>query len=148
MSGNPKPYKGRALKGYEASNVLFLLAALIAFGALFTYVLKNYRSPSASDRKATAAGIGILNEVFSPDNETCVFYLSAPLSAASRAYRSKLDIPATDDGLIAGLFDLPGVTEVVVNQKVVMIKKSPAARWEVVQSGAREIISAHPHLHQ
>jgi len=40
-----------------------------------------------------------------------------------------------------------GVVEVVVDQKLIILQKSPSARWETIESSAREVIRNHLHMH-
>ncbi len=135
------------LRRYEGTNLLFFLVFILALGVFVAWVFRSYKSPNAvipsepDDR-------GILSEVVTPGSETCVFYLGTKLSETNRQYRSRTDIPVTDDGLVAGLFAIPGVDVIVVDQKLVMLQKTSMVRWEKIQPSAREVIKSHLHMHQ
>jgi hypothetical protein len=49
--------------------------------------------------------------------------------------------------LVRELFALPGVEEITIDQKVIMIKKNGSARWEGIQPGVRRIVKDHLHIH-
>jgi hypothetical protein len=76
-----------------------------------------------------------------------MFYLGTKLSEVSRQFRSRLDIPVTDDGFLRELFDIPGVEEVTLDQRMLMIKKSASVRWESIQPAVRQTVRNHLHLH-
>ncbi len=88
-----------------------------------------------------------MSESLSPESDVGVFYLGTKLSETTRQYRSRLEIPVTDDGLVRDLFALPGVEEVTINQAMIMLKKTTSSRWESIQPGVRIIVKNHLHLH-
>ncbi len=135
------------LKKYEGTNLVFFLFFILALGAFVSWVFQSFKSPNAITPDESA-GEGILSEVVTPDSETCVFYLGTRLSERNHQYRSRADIPPTDDGLVAGLFGIPGVDVIVVDQKLIMLQKAPLARWEKIRASAREVIKGHLHMHQ
>ncbi len=135
------------LRKYEVTNLLFFLAFILALGIFVVWVFQSFRSPNAVVPRESAEE-GILSEVVTPGSETCVFYLGTKLSETNHQYRSRTDIPPTDDGFIAGLFGIPGVEVVIVDQKMVMLQKAPHLRWERIQPSAREVIKSHLHMHQ
>ncbi len=144
---NRKKSGRNVLKKYEGTNLVFFLFFILALGVFVSWVFQSFRSPNAITTEEPA-GEGILSEVVTPGSETCVFYLGTRLSERNHQYRSRADIPATDDGLVAGLFGIPGVDVLVVDQKMIMLQKEPLARWEKIGPSAREVIRAHLHLHQ
>jgi hypothetical protein len=147
MPKTPEARKGNVLKKYEVTNLLFFL---IFIGALAVFVAVVFKSYGDSDKKPARSekDNGIVSEVVSPTADLCLFYLGTQVSTSNRRYSTILEIPATDDGLVRGLFALSGVTEVLVNQKLIVLQKSPSARWETIRPGAREVISQHIHMHQ
>jgi hypothetical protein len=140
--------KNNVLRKYEGTNLLFFLAFILALGLFVTWVFKSFRSPNAVVVDTSADEAGILSEVVTPGSETCVFYLGTKLSETSRQFRSRTEIPVTDDGFVAGLFAIPGVEVVVIHGKMVMLQKAPQVRWERIQPNAREVIKSHLHMHQ
>lgn len=139
--------KGNALRRYEGMNLLFFLGFILALGVFVAFVFNSYRLAGDRDSDSSTEGEGIVQEAASPESNSCVFYLGTRVSESNKVYRSSLDIPVTDDGLVYGLFGIPGVTEVVINKKTVMLQKLPSARWEIIQPRAREIINRHLHRH-
>jgi len=141
-------YNGRRrLKGYEIKNLAFFLVFILALGGLGAFVFKSYRDRDLVPPKPFDPN-GILNEFVSPSADSCYFYLGTQLSAATRKYHTTKDIPPTDDGLVKSLFDIPGVVEVVVDNKLVVLQKSPKAHWEEIQPAARDVLTAHLHMHK
>jgi hypothetical protein len=136
------------LRRYEGTNLLFFLVFILALGLFVSWVFKSFRSPNAVAVDTSSDEEGILSEVITPGSETCVFYLGTKLSETGHQYRSRTEIPATDDGLVAGLFGIPGVEVVVIDGKMVMLQKAPPVRWERIQPNAREVIKSHLHMHQ
>jgi len=139
--------KGNVLRRYEGANLLFFLAFAVVLAGFVAWVFQSYRNPRQSAPEETGDSNGVVSEVVSPD-DSCIFYLSTKLSESGRRYRSKMEIPATDDGLVGELFAIDGVTGVVVDQKMLILQKWPAARWEAIQPRAKEVINGHLHMHQ
>ena len=143
-----KPVRKRnVLRRYEVANLLFFLLCIVALSALVGYVFQAYRNLDKSSEKRNEDE-GILSEVVAPASESCMYYVGTELNTASHRYRSRMEIPATDDGFIGELFGIPGVVEVLVARKLVVLQKSPSARWETIQPSAREVIKRHLHMHQ
>jgi Scaffold protein Nfu/NifU N terminal len=139
--------KGNVLRKYEGANLLFFLAFAVVLAGFVAWVFQSYRSPRIETFDESAEGNGVVSELISPD-DSCIFYLSTKISESGRRYRGKAEIPPTDDGLIRDLFGIEGVTGMVVDQKMVILQKSPAARWEAIQPMAKEVINNHLHMHQ
>ena len=118
---------------------------IVALGILVTFVFRYYGSPreTASDE----AEKGVISEALSPGSDVGLFYLGTNLSQTSLQYRNRIEIPVTDDGLLRDLFDLPGVEEVTLDRKVIIIRKSAAAEWRDIQAGVRQIVARHLHIH-
>jgi len=141
-------YRGRrTLTRYEVKNLIFFLGFIMALGGLGAFVFQSYKNRDKEPEKPFNEK-GILTEVVSPTAGSCYFYLGTKLTESPRKYHTPNDIPATDDGLVKGLFSLPGVIEVMVDQKLVVLQKSPKAHWEEIQPAAREVILAHLHMHK
>ncbi len=118
---------------------------MIALGILVSFVFRYY-----GNRDKFSSGEsekGVISEALSPGSDVGLFYLGTKLSETSYQYRTRLEIPITDDGLLRDLFDLPGVEEITIDQKVIIIKKSAAAQWESIRAGVRQIVSRHLHIH-
>jgi hypothetical protein len=139
--------KGNVLRRYEGANLLFFLAFAVVLAGFVAWVFHSYRNPGESAVDDAGDGSGVVSELVSPD-DSCIFYLSTRLSESGRRYRSRMDVPSTDDGLVRDLFGIEGVTGVVVDQKMVILQKWPAARWEAIQPQAKEVINNHLHMHQ
>jgi hypothetical protein len=135
----------RSLKKYEIQNLLFFLVLIVALGVLVTFVFRFYGTRGQKPEDESAAGV--LSDQLNPASDMGVFYLSTKLSERSLQYRNLLEIPVTDDGLIRELFDLPGVDEVTVDQRMIIIKKDSGTRWEAIQPGVRRIVKNHLHIH-
>ncbi len=140
-----KSRSGKSLKGYELSNLLFFLVLIAAFGILVTFVFRHYGKGDGdlSDESA----VGVVSDAVSPGSDVGLFYLDTKLSESTRRYRSRLEIPPTDDGLVRELFALPGIEEVTIDQKVIILKKNGSARWDNIQPGVRRIVKEHLHIH-
>ncbi len=135
----------RSLKKYEISNLLFILVLIIALGVLVTFVFRYYGNrglESSSD-----AAVGVVSDAVGAGSDVGIFYLDFKISETTRRFRSPIEITVTDDGFIRELFSLPGVEEITIDQKVIMIKKYNSARWEPIQSGVRRIVKNHLHMH-
>lgn len=142
---NPPRTGRRSLKKYEVTNLLFFLTLIVALGVLVSFVFRYY---GTRNREPSSEGdVGVISDTLDARSDVGVFYLDTKLSETSRQYRSRLDIPVTDDGLIKDLFSLPGVEEITINQKIIMLKKSTSTRWESIQPGVRRIVKSHLHIH-
>jgi hypothetical protein len=135
----------RSLKKYEITNLLFMLFLIMALGVLVTFVFRYYgnRGMDTSDGNS----VGVVSDAVGAGSDVGIFYLDTKLSETTHSYRSQIQIPVTDDGFLREVFALPGVEEVTIDQKVVMIKKYSSARWELIQSGVRRIVKEHLHIH-
>jgi hypothetical protein len=140
-----KSRSGKSLKGYEFSNLLFFLVVIVAFGVLVTFVFRHY---GTRDQEQSEGGmVGVVSEAVGSGSDVGLFYLDTKLSERTLRYRSRLEISATDDGLVRDLFALPGVEEITIDRKVIILKKNGSARWESIQSGVRRIVKEHLHSH-
>jgi len=146
MGKKPAPRRGGSLQRYEGMNLLFFLGCILALGIFVSYVFQIYRTAGQRPPKATDEN-GIISEIVSTTAESGLFYLGTKLSESSRVYRKLAEVPATDDGLVRGLFAISGVVEVQVDQRLIVLRKSPSAHWEEIQPSAREIINHHLHMH-
>jgi hypothetical protein len=140
-----KSRSGKSLKGYELTNLLFFLVLIVAFGVLVTFVFRHYGTRNQEQSEGDA--VGVVSEAVGSGSDIGLFYLDTKLSERTLRYRSRLEIPATDDGLVRDLFSLPGIEEVTIDQKVIILKKNGSARWESIQAGVRRIVKEHLHIH-
>lgn len=140
-----KSRSGRSLKKYELTNLLFILVLIAAFGVVVTLVFRHYGMPSGESSDEGA--VGVVSEAVGSGSDVGLFYLDTKLSETTRRYKSRLEIPPTDDGLVRELFALPGVEEVTIDQKVLILKKNGSSRWESIQPGIRRIVKEHLHIH-
>jgi hypothetical protein len=140
-----KSRSGKSLKGYELTNLLFFLVLIVAFGVLVTFVFRHYGTRNQEQSEGDA--VGVVSEAVGSGSDIGLFYLDTKLSERTLRYRSRLEIPATDDGLVRDLFALPGIEEVTIDQKVIILKKNGSARWESIQAGVRRIVKEHLHIH-
>jgi hypothetical protein len=140
-----KSRSGKSLKGYELTNLLFFLVLIAALGVLVALVIRHYGKGEqpASDESVA----GVVSDAVGSGSDVGLFYLDTKLSETTLRYRSRLEIPATDDGLVRELFALPGIEEVTIDQKVIILKKNGSSRWESVQPGVRRIVKEHLHSH-
>jgi hypothetical protein len=141
-----KPGSGRrSLKRYEITNLLFFLTLIVALAVLVSFVFRFYgnRNQAVAEDKEK----GVVSDTVSPGSDVGIFYLSTKVSDFSHQYRSRLDVPATDDGFVKDLFALPGIEEVTIDQKVIVVRKQTSVRWEGIQSGVKQIVKDHLHLH-
>jgi len=138
--GKPKG----SLRGYEFSNLLFFLVLVIVLGGGCWWVLYHY---GTRDRIIIVdPDPGIASEQTNED--IAVFYLEGfRIVGVTRQYRSRLEIPSTDDGFIRDLFDLPGVEELTVEPTVIMVKKNGTITWDKLSGPVREVINKHLHSH-
>jgi len=137
--GKPKG----SLKGYELNNLLFFLGMIVILGGVcwifYNLVTKN-PDPVIDIEPA------ITSEVTTGD--IAVFELEGfNLVGMSRSYRSRLEIPVTDDGLIQGLYDLPGVEEIVLEPRRVIIKKNGTVEWNTLSGSITNVLKDHLHSH-
>jgi hypothetical protein len=135
----------RSLKKYEVANLLFFLTIIIVLGILVTFVFRYYGTkhelgPDESEK-------GVVSAALSEGSDVGVFHLGTRISEVSLQYRSRLEVPVTDDGFIEELFSLPGVEEVTINQSVIMIRKSSSVSWRQIQPGVDRIVMQHLHIH-
>jgi hypothetical protein len=135
----------RSLKKYELTNLLFFLTLIIALGILVTVVFRHYGTRNTGTPDESEAGV--ISDQLNPDSDVGMFYLGTKLTESSRLYRNMTDIPVTDDGLVRDLFNLPGVEEVTIDQRMLIVKKTNGTRWEGIQPGVRQIVKNHLHLH-
>jgi len=135
----------RSLKSYEFSNLLFFLVLIIALGVLVAFVFRYYGT--RNNEPESDSDMGVVSDSLSSGSDVGMFYLGTKLAETTHQYRSRLDIPVTDDGLVKDLFDLPGVEEITLDQKIIVIRKSTSVRWENIQPGVRRIVKAHLHVH-
>lgn len=135
----------RSLKRYEITNLLFFLTIIVVLGILVTVVFRYY---GTQDQKLPDEGNqGVVSAALSDGSDVGVFYLGGRISEISLQYRSRLEIPVTDDGLIESLFSLPGVEGITINQSIIMIRKSRDVSWKQIQPGVDRIVNEHLHLH-
>jgi len=140
-----KSRSGKSLKGYELTNLLFFLVLIVAFGVLVTFVFRHYGTRNQEQSEGDA--VGVVSEAVGSGSDIGLFYLDTKLAERTLRYRSRLEIPATDDGLVRDLFALPGVEEVTIDPKVIILKKNGSARWESIQASVRRIVKEHLHIH-
>ena len=140
-----KSRSGRSLKKYELYNLVFFLAIIAAFGVLVTFVFRHYGKGNQTSSEESV--VGVVSDAVGPGSDVGLFYLDTKLSDSTRQYRSRLEIPPTDDGLVRELFALPGIEEVTIDQKVIILKKNGSSNWESIQSGVRRIVKEHLHIH-
>jgi hypothetical protein len=135
----------RSLKRYEITNLLFFLSVIVVLGVLVSFVFHHY---GTRNQKAPDEGnLGVVSAALSEGSDVGVFHLGTRISETSLQYRSRLEIPVTDDGLISELFSLPGVEEITINQSVIMIRKSSSVSWNQIQPGVDRIVKQHLHIH-
>jgi len=125
----------KSLQRYEWLNLVLLLFAVVALTAFATWVFQFYSSPE----EESAPEEGILSEVFT-DSDVCMFTVGAKLTHTSRRFETPAQLLATDI-LARQLFGIPGIVEVSVNQKSVVLRKVSSVRWESIQPKARTIIT-------
>jgi hypothetical protein len=135
----------RSLKKYELTNLLFFLTLIISLGVLVTVVFRHYGTRNMPTDDESEAGV--ISDQLNPVSDIGVFYLGTKLTEISHVYRNSLDIPVTDDGLARDLFNLPGVEEITIDQRMIIVKKNTGVRWEGIQPGVRQIVKNHLHIH-
>lgn len=135
----------KSLKKYEVTNLLFFLVLIIALGVLVTFVFRFYGS---RNNASTGNGEkGIVSEALFPGSDIGMFYLGTKIFETSSLYRSPLDIPVTDDGFLRELFSIPGVLEITVDRRSIMIKKESSVPWESIRPLVKQTVDRHLHLH-
>ncbi len=135
------------LVAYELKNLAFFVVLIAALGFFVAWVMQNYKIKGRDWASEQEGERGIISEAISPVGDTCIFYVGTNLSERALKYFNKMEIPVTDDGFIAGFFEIPGLTSIVVDKKTVMLQKSSSAKWEAIQPLARELIQKHLHPH-
>jgi hypothetical protein len=135
----------RSLKKYELYNLLFFLGLIVALGVLVSFVFRYYGTRNQAPEEESAQGV--ISEAVSEGSDVGLFYLGTKLTETKHQYQSRLQIQSTDDGLARDLFDLPGVEEITIDQKIIIVKKNGSVRWDSVQSGVRSIVKNHLHMH-
>ena len=133
-----------SLKGYELTNLLFflLLIVVLAGGCWWVFYHYGFRD------QVVVVDIepGISSEETTED--IALFYLEGfHIVGLSRTYRSRLEIPSTDDGLIRDLFDLRGVEEFVLEPQLIIVKKNGTVTWDELREPIRNIVKNHLHSH-
>jgi hypothetical protein len=112
--------------------------ALVFFVML---IFRIYSTPDVVPSKAKSAYSVILRELAPPSSNNCIFYLETEVSGESVRYNSVTEVPASDAGLIKSLFNIPGVMGVQINQRSIVLYKTPSAYWQEIRPSAREIIT-------
>lgn len=140
---NRKAGRG-SLKRYELANLLFFVVLIGALGVVVFFVFRHYSAPP---ELSEGEGAGIISEALDSGSDIGMFFLDTKISEASIQCRGRLDIPVTDDGFIRELFSLPGIEEVTIDQKRIMLRKSASARWEAIAPGVKRIAKNHLHTH-
>jgi hypothetical protein len=135
----------RSLKKYEITNLLFFLTVVVALGVLVTFVFRHYGTRNQGPPEDSDPGV--ISDAVMEGNDVGMFYLGTKLSETTLQYRSRLEVPATDDGLVKALFDLPGVEEITIDQRVIVLKKNGSTQWPNIQPGVRRIVKEHLHSH-
>jgi hypothetical protein len=132
-----------SLKGYEFSNLLFLLALILVLGGVCWWVFYHI---STKDWEVEIIEPGIASEQTHED--MALFYLEGfQIVGTSRTYQGRLEVPSTDDGLVLSLFGLPGVEEIVIEPQLIIVKKNGTVSWDRIREPIREIIKSHLHSH-
>jgi hypothetical protein len=134
-----------SLRSYEITNLLFFLTLIVALGILVSFVFRFYGT--RNEESTDGAQVGVVSDALGAGSDVGLFYLDTKISETARQYRSRLEIPTTDDGLIRDLFAIPGVEEITIDQKMIVLKKNASARWENIGPGVRRIVKDHLHLH-
>ncbi|MBN2243159.1 MAG: NifU N-terminal domain-containing protein [Acidobacteria bacterium] len=135
----------RSLKNYELTNLFFSLTLIVALGIVVTFVFRYYGNRNMGI--AEDGERGIVSEAMHPGSDIAIFNLGTKIYQTSHQYRNPLDIPVTDDGFLKELFAIPGVREVTVDQRSIMIRKDASASWENIRPRLREVVERHLHLH-
>ncbi len=125
----------KSLRRYEGLNLVLLLLAVVALTIFSTWVFQSYSNPDEEGGSQKE----ILSEVFT-DSDVCMFTVGARLTHTSHRYESPAEI-ITSDPLARKLFGIPGIIEVAIYEKSVVLRKLPSARWEVIKPTARGMIT-------
>jgi hypothetical protein len=121
------------------------MVLIVALGVVVAVVFRHY---GTADQEASGGGgVGVIDVAFDSGSDIGMFILDTRISETTLRYRSRIDIPVTDDGFIKALFALPGVEEVTVNQKSIMLKKSASSQWETIKPAVQRIVNNHLHIH-
>jgi len=135
----------RSLKKYELSNLLFFVVLIVALGVLVTFVFRFYGTRNTGPEPESDAGV--VSESLAAGSDVGMFFLGNKITETDHQFRSRLEIPVTDDGFLRQLFDLPGVEEITLNQTSILIRKNTSTRWESIQPGVHRIVKEHLHIH-
>ncbi|MFB3903908.1 MAG: NifU N-terminal domain-containing protein [Acidobacteriota bacterium] len=135
MPERPRIYGRKTLRKYEGLNLVLLLMAVVGLTVFSTWVFQSYSNPDEGDDSRKE----ILSEVFT-DSDVCMFTVGAQLTHTSHRYGSPAEI-ITSDPLARKLFGIPGIVEVSIHQKSVVLRKLPSARWEAIRPAARGVIT-------
>lgn len=135
----------RSLKKYEIQNLVFFLVLIVALGVLVTFVFRYYGT--RNDQIEGGNEQGVISDTVSDGSDVGMFYLGSKLVETPHQYKNRLEVPVTDDGFLQGLFDLPGVEEVTLNQTSILLRKNTSTPWAQIQPGVRRIVKEHLHLH-
>ena len=135
----------RSLKKYELTNLLFFLVLIVALGVLVAFVFRYYGTRNEQPPENSEAGV--ISDACSDTSDVGMFYLGTRLSETTHQYRSRLEIPVTDDGFLRDLFSLPGVEEITLNRTSILIRKNASTPWESIQAGVRRLVKEHLHIH-
>jgi len=134
-----------SLKGYEFTNLLFMLFLIVVLGGVCALVLYHIGTKDRHDVVDKDPGIASEQQI---NEDITAFYLEGfDIVGVTRTYQSRLEIPSTDDGLVRGLFDLPGVEEIVIEPKLIMVKKNGTVAWSQLRGQIRDILNNHLHSH-
>jgi hypothetical protein len=133
------------LQEYEFTNLLFFLLIIIALGIVVALVFNHYRT--LGEEPSEEEGVGVVSDALDSTSDLGMFYLGTKISETNYRYRSRIEIPVTDDGFLKELFSLPGVEEITINKKTIMVKKYASARWDPISAGMRRIVNNHLHIH-
>jgi hypothetical protein len=135
MADRPRIYGRKTLRRYEGLNLVLLLLAVVALTLFSTWVFQYYGNPD----EGSGSQKEILSEVFT-DSDVCMFTVGARLTHTAHRYQSPAEI-ITSDPLARKLFGIPGVIEVAIHEKSVVLRKLSSARWETIKPAARGIIT-------
>jgi hypothetical protein len=135
----------RSLKKYELTNLFFFLGLIAVLGILVTFVFRHYGNQNRDGFEEGERGI--VSEALYPGSDIGVFHIGTKLFESGRQYRNPMEIPVTDDGFLKELFAIPGVEEVSVDQKSIMIRKTTSVPWESIRPRVQQIVMQHLHMH-
>lgn len=74
-----------------------------------------------------------------PNALKCV--LDGPITDAPRSYFSRPDAERAGDALALALFDLPGVTNVLIHSDWLTVCKGPDAPWGPIKDGVKRAVA-------